>query len=167
MDDMSTPPDEDDGLEIRSHVGELDRADVRTLLRFHFREMRSISPVDACHVLPLDGLRHPAVTFWSARHLGVLLGVGALKELDSSTGEIKSMRTAPAAVGKGIGRKILRSIITEARTRGYRRLNLETGTSDYFSAAYRLYESEGFAPCGPFGEYRGNEFSRFYGLDLP
>src|SRR6266700_2329654 len=95
--------------------GDLDSADVQALLAFHFEQMRSTSPPEACHVLPIDGLRDPTVTFWSARGDGELVGIGALKELASDHGEIKSMRTAPAALGRGVGRKILQHIVAEAR----------------------------------------------------
>jgi putative acetyltransferase len=112
-------------------------------------------------VLPAVGLRHPGVTFWSARENGELVGVGALKELTPDHGEIKSMRTAPTALGRGIGRGILRHIVAEARSRGYTRLSLETGNTEPFAAALRLYESEGFRPWGPFGDYRDIPFSSF------
>ena len=50
--------------------GDLDSADVQALLAFHFEQMRTTSPPDACHVLPIDGLRDAGVTFWSARDEG-------------------------------------------------------------------------------------------------
>jgi putative acetyltransferase len=146
--------------------GDLDSADVQALLAFHFEQMRATSPPDACHVLPIDGLQHPAVTFWSARDEGELVGVGALKELAPGHGEIKSMRTAPGALGRGVGRAILHHIVAEARFRGYRRLSLETGSTEPFAAALRLYESEGFGPCGPFGDYQDTPFTRFLTLEL-
>ena len=144
------------------HGGDLDSADVRELLAFHFEQMRSTSPPEACHVLPADGLRDPAVTFWSVREAGQLLGVGALKELAPDHGEVKSMRTAPSALGRGVGRALLHHIVAEARRRGYSRLSLETGSTEPFAAALRLYESEGFVPCGPFGGYRDTPFTRFF-----
>src|SRR5690349_11579015 len=100
------------------HPGELDRADVRELLAFHFAEMRGNSPPEACHVLPGDGLRAPEISFWTVRQDGRLLGLGALKGLASDHGEIKSMRTAPEALGQGIGRAMLRHLLEEARRRG-------------------------------------------------
>jgi putative acetyltransferase len=146
--------------------GDLDSEDVRALLDFHFKQMRETSPPDACHVLPANGLRDPAVTFWSARESGVLLAVGALKQLSPDHGEIKSMRTAPAAVGRGVGRALLDHIVEEARSRGYRRLSLETGSTEPFAAALRLYESEGFVSCGPFGDYQDTPFTRFFTREL-
>lgn len=153
-------------MAISFHAGDLDSADVQALLAFHFAQMRSTSPPDACHVLPADGLRDPAISFWSARDDGRLLGVGALKALGPDHGEIKSMRTAPEALGRGVGRALLHHLVDEARARGYRRLSLETGSTAPFAAALRLYESEGFVSCGPFGGYRDTEFTRFYSREL-
>jgi putative acetyltransferase len=152
--------------ELTFDEGALDAPDVRALLDLHFAAMRSSSPPEACHVLPIDGLRHPDVTFWSARRDGILVGVGALKELAPDHGEVKSMRTAPQALGRGVGRALLRHIFAQARTRGYRRLSLETGSTEPFAAALRLYESEGFEPCGPFGGYRDTPFTRFFTREL-
>jgi putative acetyltransferase len=148
-------------MPITFHADDLDCLDVQYLVEFHYAELRSISPPDACHVLPATGLRDPAVTLWSARDEGHLVGVGALKELASDHGEIKSMRTAPEARGKGVGRAILRHIVGEAQNRGYKRLSLETGNSEPFHPALRLYESEGFVPWGPFADYHDIPFSSF------
>jgi putative acetyltransferase len=86
--------------------GDLDSSDVQALLAYHFAQMRETSPPEACHVLPIDGLRHPTVTFWSAREDSMLMGIGALKEIASDHGEVKSMRTAPTALGRGVGRAL-------------------------------------------------------------
>jgi putative acetyltransferase len=155
-----------ESVALTFHERELDSPDVSALLDLHFAAMRSISPPDACHVLPIDGLRDRDVTFWSARRGGKLVGVGALKELASDDGEIKSMRTAPDALGQGVGRSILHHIVAEASRRGYGRLSLETGSSEPFAAALRLYESEGFVPCGPFGGYQDTPFTRFFTRQL-
>jgi putative acetyltransferase len=148
------------------HTDELGAPDVEALLADHFRQMRESSPPDACHVLPRDALRDPAITFWSVREDGRLLGVGALKQLESYHGEIKSMRVAPAALGRGVGRSLLDCIVREARRRDYRRLSLETGSTEPFAAAIRLYERAGFTRCGPFGGYQDTPFTRFYTLAL-
>lgn len=148
------------------HEGELDREDVRALLALHFAAMRSHSPPDACHVLSVESLRDPSITFYSARTGGSLLGIGALKELDARNGEIKSMRTAPEATGQGAGRAILEAIIAEARRRGYSRLSLETGSTEEFAAALRLYQRAGFLSCETFGGYSPSEFTRFLALEL-
>ena len=148
-------------MTITFHANDLDSLDVQYLVEMHYSELRSISPPDACHVLPSVGLRHPSVTVWSARDDGALVGVGALKELARDHGEVKSMRTAPASRGQGIGRALLRHIIAEATARGYTRLSLETGNTEPFQPALQLYASEGFEPWGPFGEYKDIPFSSF------
>ncbi len=153
-------------MHLTFHECDLDSRDVRELLDLHFAAMRASSPPEACHVLPADRLRDPAVTFWSARERGVLLGVGALKEIDPQHGELKSMRTAPQALGRGVGSAILHHIIEVARSRGYRRLSLETGSTEPFAAAIHLYRREGFSPCGPFGGYQPTPFTLFFSRAL-
>ncbi|HEY6661811.1 MAG TPA: GNAT family N-acetyltransferase [Sphingomicrobium sp.] len=148
-------------MPITFHANDLDSLDVQYLVEMHYSELRSISPPDACHVLPSVGLRDPSVTVWSVRDDGQLVGVGALKELAADHGEVKSMRTAPASRGQGVGRALLRHIIAEATNRGYKRLSLETGNSEPFEPALRLYASEGFEPWGPFGGYKDIPFSSF------
>lgn len=142
--------------------GELDRNDVRALLAQHFAEMRAGSPPSACHVLPVDALKSPDIRFFTLRENGELLGCGALKQLTRKHGELKSMRTANGALGRGVGKAILDHIVSKASESGMTRLSLETGSTEQFSAATRLYEREGFKPCGRFGNYSETPFTRFY-----
>lgn len=149
--------------EFAFFTGELDREDVRNLLAHHFAEMRADSPPEACHVLPIEGLRGPDIHFLSLRSSnGQLLGVGALKTLEPEHGEIKSMRTHPGALGRGVGKAILAKLVDLARAQGMTRLSLETGNSPLFAAANRLYERSGFTRCGPFGGYSDTAFTHFY-----
>lgn len=142
--------------------GELDHEDVRALLAQHFAEMRAGSPPSACHVLPADGLKDLAIRFFTLRENGELLGCGALKRLEPGHGEIKSMRTADGALGRGVGKALLDHIVAAARSEGMTRLSLETGSTDQFAAANRLYEREGFERCGSFGDYADTPFTRFF-----
>ena len=153
-------------MPLTFHPGDLDSRDVRALLKLRFAAMRSTSPPEACHVLPVDGVRDPAVTFWSAREDGKLVGMGALNALSPEHGEVKSMRTAPDALGRGIGRQLLHHIVAEAGQRGHRRLSMETGSTEPFAAALHLYASEGFVPCAPFGDYQDTPFTRFFTREL-
>jgi putative acetyltransferase len=148
------------------HEGELDREDVRALLAQHFAEMRAGSPPSACHVLPADGLKSPDIRFFTLREGDTLLGCGALKRLESRHGELKSMRTADAALGRGIGKAMLDRLIAAARSEGMTRLSLETGSTPQFAAALRLYEREGFERCGPFGGYSDTPFTRFFTKEI-
>ena len=144
------------------HEGELDREDVRCLLAQHFAEMRAGSPPSACHVLPAEGLKSPGIRFFTLREGGTLLGCGALKRLEPGHGELKSMRTADTARGRGIGKAMLDHLTAFAKSDGMTQLSLETGSSEQFAAALRLYQREGFEDCGPFGGYIDTPFTRFF-----
>jgi len=148
------------------HEGELDHEDVRALLAQHFAEMRAGSPPSACHVLPVDGLKDPAIHFFTLRENRTLLGCGALKRLAGNHGEVKSMRTADAALGRGVGKVLLDHLVATARSEGMTRLSLETGSTGQFAAANRLYEREGFDRCGPFGNYADTPFTRFFTKEI-
>jgi len=140
---------------MRIAVEDPSAADVHALLEQHLDEMRAVSPPESCHALDLDGLRAEAVTFWTARRDddATLLGCGALLELSADEGEIKSMRTAPAARRAGVAAALLSTIMNEAKRRGYDRLSLETGSQDFFVPARQLYARHGFRECAPFGSY--------------
>ena len=134
-------------------LDDLTGAEIRGLLEEHLRHMHELSPAESVHALDLEGLRKPEISFWTVWSGDALLGCGALKELDAAHGEIKSMRTATAHRRKGVGRAILQHILTVARQRRYARVSLETGAAAAFTPARRLYESFGFAYCGPFADY--------------
>lgn len=138
---------------------------VADLLAHHLRELREVM---AEHAFALDatGLSAARVTFWTAWQSDGLVGFGALKQLDSTHGEVKSMRAAPAARGTGVGRAMLDHIVTEARRRGYARLSLETGTAALHAPAIALYRSAGFVSCGAFADYQPSPHNQFLRLDL-
>lgn len=135
--------------------------EIIALLQEHVRCMEAVSPPESRHVLDLEGLRKPEITFWSVWEGPELAGCGAIKELDEGHGEIKSMRTAERHLRKGVASQMLGHLIEEATQRGYRRLSLETGSMDYFEPARRLYAQFGFVSCGPFGSYREDPNSVF------
>lgn len=135
--------------------------EITDFLREHLTEMREITPPESVHALDLTALRSPSITFWSAWLDDQLLGCGALKELDLKTGEIKSMRTARAYRGRGIGSQLLEHIIQTARQRAYDCLHLETGAMPEFDPARALYLRYGFEYRGPFGTYVADPNSVF------
>jgi putative acetyltransferase len=145
---------------------DLSGAEVRGLIRSHLDGMHETSPPESVHALDLEDLRHPSITFWSAWVDGQLAGIAALKAIDAERGELKSMRVDDRHRGSGVGRALLRHIIAEARRRGMSSLWLETGSSEDFVPAQRLYESEGFRRCGPFEEYAEDPFSVFMTREL-
>jgi putative acetyltransferase len=138
---------------MRIELDDLTRPEIHALLEEHLGSMRELSPPESVHALDLDELRSPDITFWSVWDGETLVGCGALKELDPTHGEVKSMRTPSRLRRRGAGRAVLAHIIEEARRRGYQRLSLETGSFDAFKPAQRLYESFGFSFCGPFADY--------------
>ena len=143
--------------------GEHERADVRALLTHHFAEMRADSPPEACHVFPPDRMAEPGLRLFALRDGdGILLGIGALNVIAPGHGEVKSMRTGPAALGRGVGRQMLERLIDAARAMGMTRLSLETGNSTLFEPANRLYLAHGFERCPPFGDYQPTAFTHFY-----
>ena len=146
---------------MRIEIDDLSRPEVHALLAEHLQNMHEISPRESVHALDLSRLRTPDITLWTVWEDGVLVGCGALKELDPTHGEIKSMRTPARLRRRGAGRAVLAHIIEQARMRGYARLSLETGSTDAFRPAQRLYESFGFTYCGPFGPYREHPHSVF------
>ncbi|WP_116367938.1 GNAT family N-acetyltransferase [Parahaliea mediterranea] len=147
-------------------VDDLSGEGVIALLREHLADMYATSPPQSVHALDVEGLKQPAITFWCLEEHGDVLGCVALKELDPSHGEIKSMRTANSARGRGIGNRLLLHLLGEARRRGYRRLSLETGAEDFFLPARRLYEKHGFGYCEPFADYQPDPNSRFMSLAI-
>ncbi|WP_219837108.1 GNAT family N-acetyltransferase [Paenibacillus sp. R14(2021)] len=147
-------------------VDDLTGPEIMDLIREHLKSMFESSPPESVHALDLTGLKQPEITFWSAWEHGQLMGCGALKELDGSHGEIKSMRTAAIHLRKGVARSLLAHIIEEAKRRGYSRLSLETGSMAAFDPAKRLYASFGFKECAPFSNYELDPNSLFMTLEL-
>jgi len=151
---------------MRIEVDDLTRPAIHALLEEHLKSMYELSPPESVHALDLEKLCKPGITFWTAWEGDVLLGCGALKELDRTSGEVKSMRTPSALRRKGAGRALLAHIVAVARSRGYERLSLETGSMEAFEPARRLYEAFGFEYCGPFGDYVADPNSTFMTMRL-
>ncbi|MFD2795338.1 GNAT family N-acetyltransferase [Promicromonospora vindobonensis] len=158
--------------------------DVRRLLDEHLTDMYATSPAESVHALDHSALLAPTITFWTARDADTLLGCGALSELgppppdgtmagtgtrqdEFRQGEIKSMRTATRARGRGVASTLLQTLLAEAARRRYARVSLETGSQDFFAPARRLYARNGFTECGPFGDYVPDPHSVFMTLELP
>jgi putative acetyltransferase len=151
---------------VQIRVDDLRGAEIAELLAAHVAFCRATSPPESTHVLDLDALRSPEITFWSAWDGAGLLGCAALKELDPSHGEIKSMHTAAQHRGRGVALRLLERMVDAARSRRYRRLSLETGSMQAFAPARALYARFGFAVCEPFGDYRLDPNSVFMTLEM-
>jgi putative acetyltransferase len=151
---------------LRIELDDLSRPPVIALLAEHFRNMNELSPPDQVFAFDASRLKAPDVSFWTAWDGELLLGCAALKELSSTQGEIKSMRTPSTRRRTGAGRALLNHTIDIAGSRGYQVLYLETGRHPAFVPAQTLYGSVGFRRCGPFGAYRENGNSVFMSLSL-
>ena len=139
---------------------------VKALLTRHLEGMHAHSPSGHVFALDWSGLQTPEISCYALWDDEELLGLGALKELDAKSGEVKSMRTADAHLRTGVAATILDHIVAEARRRGYLRLALETGSGAAFEPALGLYRKRGFTNGGAFGEYEKSPFNQFLHLAL-
>ncbi len=143
--------------------GDLDDPLVVAFLERHVAQLRSITPPGSAHALDIGGLKTPGVRFWTAHDdgPGELVGCAALARLDDQHAELKSMRTATHRLRQGIAGQLVRYVLDQARTAGFTRVSLETGSEEFFAPARSLYARHGFSPCPPFGRYRSDPHSTF------
>jgi putative acetyltransferase len=149
-------------------AGDFTNPEVLALLREHLNGMQTNSPPGSVYALDVERLQSTDVAFYSVWGSDGenLKAIGALKELDAATGEVKSMRTARVHLRRGAAAFLLEFFITKARQRGYQRLCLETGSGPAFEPALALYRRYGFENCGPFGDYEASAFNQFLQLQL-
>ena len=147
-------------------TADLDDPEVADLVRFHHTEMQRNSPPDMCFPLDLDGLRDPRVTLLSARQDGRVAAIGAMKRLDNERVEIKSMRTHPDFLRRGLAAVLLDAIVERASAQGFSILSLETGSGPHFDAALALYRRRGFENGEAFADYANTEFNQCLHLPL-
>ncbi len=140
--------------------------EIAALLQEHLDDMAEHSPPESVHALDLEALRQPDISFWTVWEDEQLAGCGALREIDDSHGEIKSMRTAQNFRRCGVGATLLCHILDEAKHRGYQRLSLETGSMAAFEPARQLYRHYGFKTCEPFADYKLDPNSYYMSLKL-
>lgn len=151
---------------MRIIPGDFDDPRVIDLVRLHLTSARAQTAPGSAHALDLSGLQTPDIRFWTIWDGETLAGIGALKRLSPDHGEIKSMHTAQALRGRGVGSAMLRHIIATAREGGVSRISLETGSWGYFHPARALYRSYGFVECPAFGNYLSDPNSVFMTLEL-
>ncbi len=142
-------------------IDDLEGPEIAEFLAEHLADMKSVSPPESKHALDLDGLRTADVTFWTVLDGSSISACGALKAIDGTHAELKSMRTSPRYRGRGVASMLLEHIILEARRMGYTRLSLETGSFDFFEPARRLYLKHDFELCPPIPGYKEDPNSVF------
>jgi len=148
-------------MQIVIRIDDLSGDAPQSIVREHLAGMLHNTPIESVHALPLDKLKQPNITFWTAWIGSELCGCGALQTLDEQHGEVKTMRTRAKFLRKGVGQAVLSHIINHATDTGIRRLSLETGSTEVFLAARAMYLKNGFGICGPFGDYKLDPHSVF------
>lgn len=151
-------------MEIRED--DLSSHETHELLRWHLDGMHANSPPGSVFALDLPGLKTDRVTVWTAWIDDAVAGIGALADLGDRAGEIKSMRTHPAFLRRGVASALLDHIIGVARARGMKRLSLETGSGPAFEPALALYRRRGFLEGEVFADYKRSSFNQFLHLTL-
>jgi putative acetyltransferase len=151
---------------LRVVVDDLRGPRIAAFLEAHLEQMRATSPPESKHALDLDGLRRPEVVFWTLLDGEEVVGCAALKALDATHAEVKSMRTHPERRRQGLGALLLAHVVEQARLRGFTRLSLETGSAPFFAPARAMYARAGFVGCPPFADYVEDPHSVFMTLRL-
>ena len=123
------------------------------MLEAHWIFCTSTTPIEHVYALDASKLFSPDITVFGARVNGELLGVGALRVLSAKHAELKSMHTLAKSRGLGIGNALVKHIEGFAKVHGIERLSLETGTSEPFKPARKLYSSLGYVNSDAFGDY--------------
>ncbi|ATN34270.1 GNAT family N-acetyltransferase [Rhizobium sp. ACO-34A] len=121
--------------------------------------MATLYPAESNHLLDVNSLEKPEVSFFVARKDGEIVGCCALVEAGDGTAEIKRMFVSPDARGLAIGRLLMEALEDGARTMGLGAIRLETGISQ--PEAIGLYRRFGFEEIPPFGSYRPDPLSLF------
>jgi putative acetyltransferase len=147
-------------------LGDFQHPQVQALLKYHLEQMHANSPPGSVFALDWSGLQKPEISFYTLWESGTLLGCGAVKDLGDGTAEIKSMRTHPEHLRKGVAEKILLHVIDTAKMQNYRMLLLETGSGPAFDPALALYRKHGFVTCNQFADYKKSPFNQFMQLQL-
>ena len=140
-----------DDAEIHIEQTRPDTLEIAELIAERVAHSHATVPLQSIHTLDLEALNQPNVLFWAARLNDGLVGCGALKLESGGLAELKSMFVRPQARGRGVSKRILSAIESEAGRLSVSRINLETGVDSH--AARRLYESFGYVYCEPFGSY--------------
>ena len=121
--------------------------------------MTGLYPGDSNHLLPVEALQQPGVTFLTASVDGEIAGCGAFVNQGREYAEIKRMFVLPEFRGLKLGRRILEELENLARASGLALARLEMGV--YQPEALTLYERAGYQRRGPFGDYSEDPLSIF------
>lgn len=124
--------------------------------------MASLYPAESNHLVDLEALEQPNVSFLVARNDGEIVGCCALVEAGNGTAEIKRMFVDPEARGLRIGKLMMNALVERARELELEAIRLETGISQ--PEAINLYRKAGFMEIEPFPPYKPDPLSMFMEL---
>jgi DNA-binding MarR family transcriptional regulator/GNAT superfamily N-acetyltransferase len=131
-----------------------DSPDARWCLDRYFAELgeRFDTGYDPTQAAPATEAQFtpPAGFFVVARLEGRAVACGALKRVDTDTGEIKRLWTDPSSRGLGVGRKVLRTLEGLAREAGFARVRLDSNAA--LTEAIGLYAKAGYAAVERFND---------------
>ncbi len=128
--------------------------------------MHDTTPLGHSFALDLSALQQADICLYTLWDNDLLLGCGAIQELSPVHGELKSMRTHPDHLRKGVASKILEHLIITEIQRNHHRVSLETGCAAEFEPAIALYKKFGFIKGCSFSNYKNSNFNQFFHLDL-
>lgn len=121
-------------------------------------------PNDEIAAYAAEDFAPPAGAFFLIEEDGVAVAGGGLRRFDAVSGELKRMWTAPNARRRGHAARVLAALEEAARSRGYARVVLETGTEQPEAVAF--YEAAGYTRIVPYGRYRDDPRSIGMGKEL-
>lgn len=140
-------------------IGDPDSPAARELIERLDRLMTSLYPAESNHLLSVEALRQPNVTFLTASVDEEIAGCGAFVNQGGEYAEIKRMFVLPEFRGLKLGRQLLEELENRARASGLELARLETGIHQ--PEALLLYEKAGYRRRGPFGDYSEDPLSVF------
>jgi putative acetyltransferase len=141
--------------EVKIQVSDPASLEARRLIAELDAYLEGLYPSECNHLLSVEELKKPGVTFLTAVIDGQAVGCGAYVNRGDYA-EIKRMYVMPEYRGLKIGCRLLQELETKAGAAGFKILRLETGVRQ--PAALRLYEKAGYRRRNAFGDYRDDEY---------
>ena len=129
------------------------------LLELSNAYVAALYPAESNHMLPLEDLERPTVSFFVARRGETILGCAALVRQGEGEAEIKRMFVDETARGLRLGQRLLETLLEEGLRLGVTVVRLETGIHQ--PEAIGLYRRNGFVEIPPFGSYQPDPLSLF------
>jgi putative acetyltransferase len=135
-----------------------DHQGVAELLMASDAYMASLYPSESNHMTGVTSLKSPEATLVARVEDGIAITCGAIVREPHGYAELKRMFVPARLRGMGLGKEILRKLISIAEFEGLT-LRLETGVMQ--PEAVGLYQAHGFRKIGPFGHYSADPLSVF------